>query len=328
MLSCYDGFDFVVSPNQLNGIYNIRGYRKFLLTFVNRKADVSVLREFDEAVAKLDTDEDASFLSAWYRFACQGIIRDFTELFDGSISTAEPRSWALLHDMIVNATSLCTRPMYVYEAPAHEYIWCVAACVDIMTRLSDVSLRATAPLDFENPIEIRKRASVIFADFLVGRSCAWLSLVDDLLVQACVPFGLDWEEVLDDVFADRLNAYDKLMQSVADIVSPGSSVDAYSLFIYQTTQCAALWDFLQQHTFSLTFGEIEVDADTRITNQVFYMDIVNQLGDDLTRSRYVSDNMTCYSRMFNVCAPLCVAPVMSNMTDVVISTYNSYMEAN
>ena len=183
----------------------------------------------------------------------------------------------------------------------------------------------TAPLDFKNASEIRKRASVVFADFLVGRSCAWLSLVDDLLVQSCIPLGLDWEEVLDDVFAERLNDYDNLVQEVANRVEPGANIDAYALFVYQTTQCAALWDILQQRTFSLTFGEIDVDVNNKLVDAVFYKDKMNQLGDALSRPRYISDSMVCYSRMFNVCAPLCVAPVMSPMIDVVIGAYNDYL---
>lgn len=328
MLSCYEGFEFKQADTQLDGMYDIRAYRKWILSRVNRKADVEILREFDEAVADLEDDEPDSALHFGYRFACESIASDFVRLFNGGIDTCRPESWATLHDMVVCASRLATRPMYKFEAAAYEYVWCVAGCIDVMTRLADVSVRAMAPLDFSDGNELRKRASFMFADIMLGRGVAWLRIIDDLLMQSAMACGVDGRSVLDAVCVQRRSSYCDSLSDLFGRLYPDTDIDVDAFYSYHVTQYASLWDLLQQRTYFVTFdGDFDDVFDASDFASVCHSDIYDEFENGLVRMFQGGEALAGYAKMFGLCAPFNVMCVpMSDIIDTV-STYDSYVEA-
>lgn len=246
-----DGYRVEFGRIQMNGLYDIVGYRRLVAELSNRPVDARLIGEFRKAAKDNPIRfDETSVVCVYYLDALITLAIGIEQFFTNKISGGDPNQWLVLRDMVVAASRLVTAPGFSVPGmlDVEHQIYLVAFVLDLMSRASCRRTRAVAAIKDGSDEEIIRRSSTIFSDIVCGRSGAWIGYIDDMGCQCAAANGMSWIRIRDDYARERNQAFVETLVEAFDV----DDDEALGMMLYNVMNVASAWDMYQRHCCSVS----------------------------------------------------------------------------
>lgn len=241
-----DGYRVEFDRIQMNGLYDIVGYRRLVAELSNRVVDGRLISEFREAAKSSPLEfEESSAVCVYYLDALITVAVGVEHFFTNRISGGDPNQWLVLRDMVVASSRLVTAPGFFVKGmlDVEHYLYLVAFAIDLMSRVSCRRTRAVAAVKDGSDEEIIRRSSTIFSDIVCGRGGAWIGYIDDMGCQCAAANGMSWLRIRDDYARERNQAFVDTLVEAFGI----DEDEAMGMVLFNVMTIASAWDMYQRH---------------------------------------------------------------------------------